>query len=107
MAIRTLSRSDLLMPLMAVSSSPPPAGELSQAPSTDEGLAGKQKAQRERDAEHPLAHGLMRQHLVHQQGSDVGGAREEEKLVDSEGRPEVRASCECKSVALTNTGSIR
>jgi len=38
----------------------------------DRRLAGKQKAQRERDTEHPLTHGLMRQHLVHQQGSTVG-----------------------------------
>ena len=37
----------------------------------DEGLAGKQKAQRERDTEYPLTHGLMRQGFVHQQGSTV------------------------------------
>ena len=30
---------------------------------------------------------------------DVGGAWEGENLVDSEGRPGVRASCECKPVA--------
>jgi len=35
-------------------------------------LAGKQKAQRERKAEDPLAHGLMRQDFVDQQSGAVG-----------------------------------
>ena len=34
-------------------------------------LAGKQKAQRERHSEDPLAHGLMRKDLVYQQGGAV------------------------------------
>jgi hypothetical protein len=34
-------------------------------------LAGKQKAQRERHTEHPLAHGLIRQDFVYQQGGTV------------------------------------
>ncbi len=35
-------------------------------------FTGKQKAQRERKAEDPLAHGLMRQDVIHQQGGAVG-----------------------------------
>jgi len=35
------------------------------------GLTGKQKSQRKRHTEDPLAHGLMRQDLVHQQGGAV------------------------------------
>ena len=34
----------------------------------DFGLAGEQEPERERYAEHPLAHGLMGQYLVNQQG---------------------------------------
>ena len=34
-------------------------------------LAGKQKAQWERYSEDPLAHGLMRQDFIHQQGGTV------------------------------------
>ena len=37
----------------------------------DDGLTGEQKTQWEREAEDPLAHGLMRQDFVYQQGSTV------------------------------------
>jgi len=40
----------------------------------DPGAGGEQEPQRERDAQHPLAHGLMRQHLVYQQGRALGHA---------------------------------
>ena len=40
----------------------------------DLGAGGEQEPQREREAQHPLAHGLMRQHLVYQQGRALGHA---------------------------------
>jgi len=35
------------------------------------GLAGKQEPQWQRQAQHPLSHGLMRQDVVYQQGSAI------------------------------------
>jgi len=37
----------------------------------DNGLTGEQKTQWEREAEDPLAHGLVRQDIVYQQGSTI------------------------------------
>ena len=40
----------------------------------DPGAGGEQEPQREREAQHPLAHRCLRQHLVYQQGRTLGHA---------------------------------